>query len=80
MSATQKRNTAYAQYFNGANGNSTDTWLFKTKDLIYKGILTVKKLDTINQIISGTFWFTAVNSNGDTVKITDGRFDVYYTR
>jgi hypothetical protein len=31
-------------------------------------------------IASGTFWFTAVNDKGDTVKVTNGRFDVHYTR
>jgi hypothetical protein len=43
------------------------------------GELTLKKFDTVNQIASGTFWFTAVNNNGDTVKVTDGRFDVRFT-
>lgn len=43
------------------------------------GQLNLKKFDTVNQIASGTFWFTAVNKNGDTVKVTDGRFDVRYT-
>ncbi len=43
--------------------------------------LTVTKLDTINQIISGTFYFTMYsnyNPTGDSVVITDGRFDVTY--
>ena len=44
------------------------------------GQLILKKFDLTSQIASGTFWFTAVNPNGDTVKITDGRFDVRYTR
>jgi hypothetical protein len=43
------------------------------------GQLNLKKFDTVNQIVSGTFWFNAVNEKGDTVKITDGRFDVHYT-
>jgi hypothetical protein len=44
------------------------------------GQLNLKKFGTLNQIASGIFWFTAVNGNGDSVKITDGRFDVHYTR
>lgn len=44
------------------------------------GQLTITKLDTIKQIVSGTFYFTAINGKGDTVKITDGRFDMHYTR
>ncbi len=43
--------------------------------------ITITKLDTINQIISGTFYFTLYgnyNPTGDSVVITDGRFDVTY--
>jgi hypothetical protein len=44
------------------------------------GSLWITKLDTIHQIVSGTFNFNAINSALDTVKITDGRFDMHYTR
>ncbi|MCK9404784.1 MAG: hypothetical protein M0Q26_15430, partial [Chitinophagaceae bacterium] len=47
---------------------------------IISGELWLKKLDTINQIVSGTFWFDAVNANGQKVQIREGRFDVRYTR
>jgi hypothetical protein len=44
--------------------------------------ITINKLDTINQIISGTFYFTLYGpygpTNGDSVVVTDGRFDVTY--
>lgn len=40
------------------------------------GELKITKLDRENFIISGTFWFTAVNDQGDTIRVTDGRFDV----
>ncbi|MDA9554937.1 DUF6252 family protein [Pelobium sp.] len=49
---------------------------------IYKrteGFLTITKYDKSNQIISGRFWFSAKNSTGETVAITDGRFDIKYT-
>jgi hypothetical protein len=43
------------------------------------GELKVKKFDNVNRIISGTFFFTGTdNSNGQTVSITDGRFDIRY--
>jgi len=45
-----------------------------------KGQLYISKLDSINQIVAGTFFFNAVNSNGDTVHVTNGRFDMKYTR
>jgi hypothetical protein len=47
---------------------------------LYSGKLKISKFDPINQIVSGTFSFKAAKSNGDTINITDGRFDVRYTR
>ncbi len=44
------------------------------------GQLNIKRFDEINQVASGTFWFNAVNSNGDTVHVTDGRFDMQFTK
>jgi len=46
---------------------------------IVKGELFFKKFDETNHIASGTFWFDAINTNNDTVKITDGRFDLHFT-
>jgi hypothetical protein len=43
------------------------------------GQLTLIKLDTVNRIMAGTFFFTAVDTvNNDTVMIEDGRFDIHY--
>jgi len=42
------------------------------------GALTITRLDTINLIVSGTFYFNAVSKGGDTVRITNGRFDTHY--
>jgi len=53
---------------------------YETNGTSYIGELCVKKFDSINQIISGTFWFDAVNSNGQKVEVREGRFDVHYTR
>jgi len=44
------------------------------------GQLTITKFDEYNQIVSGTFWFSVVKSPGDTIKVTDGRFDMQYTK
>ncbi len=46
---------------------------------IYKGELTITKFDPVNYIISGTFWFDAVNDKGEKVEVREGRFDVHYT-
>ena len=65
---------AYALYSKGL----TD---FRTKLPKYSGSLFITNLDTQNQIVSGTFWFNAITYDGsDTVSVTDGRFDVRYTR
>jgi len=42
------------------------------------GTLTITKLDLVNKIISGIFDFDVSNSNGETVKITNGRFDIHF--
>ena len=44
------------------------------------GQLEMKKFDEINQIAAGTFWFNVVNEKGDIVKVTEGRFDMQYTK
>lgn len=50
---------------------------FNTTDS-YSGKITITNLNTIDYIISGTFWFDAVDANGNIVKVTDGRFDLHY--
>lgn len=53
---------------------SYDTTLLST------GELTITKLDFTNNIVSGTFWFDAVNSLGEVKKIREGRFDAQFTQ
>lgn len=40
------------------------------------GEVHITKLDTIRKIVSGTFSADVISSQGDTVQITDGRFDM----
>ena len=42
----------------------------------YMGTVTLTRIDTVARIAAGTFQFTAVNRDGKTVTVTDGRFDV----
>src|SRR5690606_1737207 len=42
------------------------------------GELTITYLDLSNSIISGTFWFDAINEAGEIVEIREGRFDWDY--
>lgn len=45
---------------------------------IKTGELKITRVDLSNSIISGTFWFDAINSNGEIVQIRSGRFDWNY--
>jgi hypothetical protein len=42
------------------------------------GFFNVQYVDSASQIISGTFNFNAQASNGETVCVTDGRFDMWF--
>tara|TARA_R110002073_G_scaffold161723_3_gene317375 strand:+ start:24165 stop:24704 length:540 start_codon:yes stop_codon:yes gene_type:complete len=42
------------------------------------GELTITNHDFNNAILSGTFWFDAINSVGEIVEIREGRFDMEY--
>jgi hypothetical protein len=44
----------------------------------FTGELAITRVDTSNSIISGTFWFDAINEQGEIVEIRDGRFDYVY--
>lgn len=46
----------------------------------YTGKLTITKLDQINQIVSGTFWYDIKDHNDVVHHIREGRFDMRYTQ
>ncbi len=54
--------------------------MFSYTSAIYTGELRITKLDEINQIVSGTFWFDVEDSNGVVHEIREGRFDMQYTQ
>lgn len=72
------KGSVYGSYF--GLGSSQQDWSYRTGKPIYTGELLIKKLDSINQIVSGTFWFDGVNGGGQKVEIREGRFDVRYTK
>lgn len=51
--------------------------VFNTK-VDVNGTLTVETLDEENKIMSGSFAFDAVNSDGTKISITDGRYDTHF--
>jgi hypothetical protein len=42
------------------------------------GEIKFTKFDDINGIVSGTFWFDAINEEGEVAEIREGRFDMKY--
>lgn len=44
------------------------------------GELMITHLDVANSTISGTFWFNAINNNGEIIEIREGRFDMPYSK
>lgn len=48
--------------------------LFTTTEII-NGEITITHHDIENFVISGTFWFDAINENGEIIEIREGRFD-----
>ena len=48
---------------------------------INRGVLSITKFDSTNQIVSGMFWFDAIDSTtGKIVQIREGRFDLPYVK
>ena len=64
--------------FNGCGGIYTPSASRYYTNTLKTGELKITRLDLSNSIISGTFWFDAVNSAGETVQIRSGRFDMHY--
>lgn len=58
------------------NGNYVT---YNVSDILF-GEMYITKIDEENQILSGSFWFEADNRFGQKIQITEGRFDLKYTR
>jgi hypothetical protein len=84
--------SAFDMYTGGAKikgtGNVMDSVVllyFSGSDEYYRfppgntsGVFNLTKIDTVNRIIAGTFSFTLYNTRGDSVVVTEGRFDLIY--
>lgn len=70
------KGAAYGEYHEWRSTTITE---FKTSEIL-KGELVIRKFDEQKSIAAGTFWFNAISSNGDTVRVTDGRFDMQFTQ
>ncbi|MEO8786064.1 MAG: hypothetical protein ABI378_03285 [Chitinophagaceae bacterium] len=63
------------------SGRYNSDVMYYIKGPAYRGEFNVKYFDSLKQIISGTFWFDAVDTaTNKVIQVRDGRFDVHYTR
>lgn len=67
-------NNGGSYYIRGDNTSIPD--ISYITDSQHTGKVEIVNYDTTNKIVSGTFQFTAVNKEGETVRITEGRFDI----
>ncbi|WP_282049351.1 hypothetical protein [Maribacter aquivivus] len=58
------------------NGEKIESEFYSNENI--GGVLEIIKIDEEKKFISGTFYFSALDGNGQFVNITDGRFDVTY--
>ena len=65
-------------YMGGGGGYSTSLENNYYTNSTNTGELKITYIDIQNSIISGTFWFDAVNEAGELVEVREGRFDVQF--
>ena len=58
-------------------GVSIPTCIYESENTL-SGTLTITHFDSINYIVSGTFEFVTATEGCDTIRVTDGRFDIPY--
>jgi len=72
------RNFNLESYASGRYFISFPYYIHYTTNNDFKGELVITFFDSEKNIISGTFWFDAVNSEGEVIEVRDGRFDMKY--
>jgi hypothetical protein len=60
------------------NGAFTDEPNYYSTSSTINGEFKITYHNYNQAIISGTFWYDAINSNGEIVKVREGRFDMHY--
>lgn len=66
----------YAEYFINHATFPNNGYYSTTSSII--GELTITYHDFDNAVLSGTFWFDAVNNEEEIIEIREGRFDMEY--
>jgi hypothetical protein len=65
-----QENSNFGEYISAAGRHRTNN--------VQTGEIKIINFDNHNGIVSGTFWFDAVNEDGKVVEIREGRFDMKY--
>ena len=60
------------------NNNNTSAEINYETSSVVRGEFKITYHNFNQAIISGTFWYDAINSNGEVVKVREGRFDMRY--
>ena len=76
-SLTNKGKGNFYGLYSRVNNQGSNQYYTSSKD---PGVITITKFDEQKQIVSGTFHFNVVTETNDTLKITEGRFDMHYTK
>ncbi len=70
--------------FEWIDGNATGNYTNNNIELYtthtHTGKLIITKLDEVNHIVSGTFWFDVQDNTGVVHQIREGRFDMQYSQ
>jgi len=74
--AVREDNSKYGTY--SINSEAPPSPNFYSTNTIVTGELLITYHNFNNAILSGTFWFDAINSNGEKVEVREGRFDLRY--
>jgi hypothetical protein len=75
---SQKLSSGKAYGLHGHYDVYTGGILYYTDSMV-SGELKIKYFDSINKVVSGTFWFDAFNSTNEKVEIRNGRFDMKFS-
>ena len=82
MGFFSEKNTVYTSGLQMLNSDSVKAVFlgdceYEELDIL-AGELNISRLDSQVHIFSGTFFFTAIKPDCDTIRVTDGRFDIFY--
>ena len=76
---TLKNGNASAGYLNTSFVFGAKAYPTSSSNSWATGQLTITRFDTVNQIVSENFWFNALDQYGDSVRVTNGRFDMIFS-